>query len=1080
MEKKKLLLSALLAVSIGTMPSVAGDTEVLSDEDLEDVSAQGVQVIRNGNQLFTIANSGYLKGSVQEQSNNLDSVQISDEAQQNANIQGLANGAVSSLSTNANFLNVSGSVSDFSSVEQTNTQDTSNHLNEATSNDDALAGNVNKQKQYVINSYQGYQDHGIVSVIKMQNNNNNSVQMRDNAQQSFVGIMVFNAAASSGNAGFNTANATGDLTDTGLTQSNTQSSKNFNNTANSVIGNAVAVNAEIKDRTNISAVQGWTDPESNEVVGDATQTVINVYGYNPSRPDPYKYSWIEDQNNNNNSVQAKGSVQQGAHIEYQANIAKTAANFGKNFLNAGNITNSNVIQENAGPGPLFKQLATNHLNNATGNTALAANVNKETQNISNMPDQLGYPGPENGKIVSQHNNNNSVQYLDDVQMDAAILVSNNAALSALNTGLNIVSADNINGSVVSQSNDQLAQNFNNTATGLTYAYAGNVENTDKPGQYIENGYATVEEQNNNNNSIQFKDNVQLNMHSLLVSNSANSAANNGINLLAKVDPFSTDIEDAYQGGINSVSNTVIQTNDQTAENHNNDAYGNIAKARNYNKESQYVKSFGAFTIGDIPSAGKTDGFAQNNNQNSVQLAGNAQGNAKIIVNVNSALSAVNTGGNAVFASKLIGNVSQSNTQTASNFNNFAVGDNAYAQNMDMNDYEATQVIDNEYADINGVMNNNNNSVQITDDAQAGLWSVQTANVANSASNFGINIAALNQELTGNTEDTNSLTANLFQVNDQTAENHDNLALGASEAYAQNLGKESQKIVNGEGLNIPSGASQNNNNNSIQLSGNAMQNAHVVLSQNAALSALNSGMNLLSMANNINTPIVIQSNYQTAKNFNNTANANIADAANRDGARGDTHYNQDIYNNGTIAGFQGNMNNSIIMTQNAQANMNFIAAINSANSAVNNGINLMAKTSIDPFVWNGAMGSINADITQTNEQYAYNHTNQATGGDEAWAVNENKQTQRVYNDAGFTLTGTQCNANNSIKLSGNAQYAATGLMLVNAANSAVNSGLNLISATSVGGSITQTNIGTASNWDNNATATGSAYAGNINW
>ena len=1065
MKKKRLLLSALLAVSIGAMPSVAGDTEVLSDDDLEEVSAQGLQVIRNGNQLFTIANPGHEKGSIQDQDNNLDSVQLRNQAQQNAQIQGVSNVATSSINTNANFLNV-GSQVRTSYIEQVNNLTADNHSNEASA-DLALAGNVNKQKQYVENGYQGSETGTIVSVVRMQNNNNNSVQMRDDAQEYFDGIMAFNAASSSGNAGFNMLTVEDRVrSNSTIVQDNFQTATSFNNNATGGTG-AVAVNAEIKDGTNISDIQNWNNPEdTTQVEGSPTQYVKNVYGYNESRPsDISQYTLIDDQNNNNNSVQAKGNVQKHADIDYQANIAKTSANYGQNLISAGNIKRTDIEQYN-------EQTADNHNNTAVGaDSSLAANVNKETQKIENMT-YRDHPGPENGKIILQNNNNNSVQYQGEVQKYAQIMVSNNAALSTLNTGFNLTQADSVDISTIDQSNNQASNNFENLASGNTWAYAGNVENTG-PTQKVENGYVDITVQNNNNNSVQLSGDVQSEMTSILVSNASKTAANNGLNFLE----VSGSIDDS----------SITQNNIQDAGNHNNTAIAldtdGEARARNVNKETQVIVSDGDFHI--LP------GGEQNNNNNSVQLSGNTQRYAEILVTVNSSLSAVNTGANAIFAADITDtDVEQYNEQTAENMSNFAeateIGGEAYAQNKEDMAGGYTQKIVNNVANIEGDMRNNNNSVQIIGNSQEELSAFISANSSNSSSNFGVNVLATNEEITTNPENNPALdNADISQGNVQFAKNHGNRAIGNEIAQAQNISKEAQYVKNEEGLIIADGSTQINNNNSVQMSDNAQAGATIALAQNSALSSLNAGLNLMSIGNKIEDSDIEQYNDQTADNFNNYAEADgEALAMNYDGSDNSPFVNHKIENNGgTVAGFQGNINNSVMLSGNAQNSITFISAVNSANSAVNNGINMLAKITdpYDPLGYGNVSSVKNTTITQSNNQIAKNHVNSATSyTDTAYAGNINKQHQEVYNGQGFTLSGRQCNANNSIKLTDNAQANATGLMLVNVANSAVNSGLNIVAISGTNGaSISQTNTGGAQNWTNTATGL-NAISGNINW
>ena len=607
MTLRKALALAIGITITGTGAAFAGSTP-LSDTEMDRVSAQGIQ---------TIVNQSILP--VNDQNNNLDSVQLNDFAQESSTVEGLVNSAVSAVNASANLLY--GSETTSSGITQTNDNEAQNHVNDAFAFDnDAYAQNINKQTQYVNN------DH--LSIIEDQENNNNSVQLNDNAQQNSVGVSLINSAFSADNFGLNVYSSDSEpITGGSLTQTNTQTAFNMNNNADAVIGDAYAQNYED---------------------GQITQLIENAVG-----------STIEYQDNNDNSVQVNDQAQQNAVVDSLVNTAKSATNTGANLATVGDVTGTDVSQTNTAT-------AENHVNRAfsSDGNAYAENLNKQTQNILNG--QANSVNNLPASIEDQENNNNSVQLNHDAQQNASAVLVENSASSAVNAGLNVLNAGDITNSqnTITQTNDQTAENFNNYADGEVDAKARNWETALHPGQYIDNQYATIFDQDNNNNSVQLNDNAQQNVTADKVVNSANSAVNVGQNLL-NWDTAGGDVT-------NSV---VTQTNTQEAKNHYNDAFAfdGAATAKNKYKQTQYVNNY--FTT-DLSQG------TQDNNMNSVQLNDNAQQFASTVVLINSAGSAVNAGLNVVRVGAINDTcITQTNTNTAVNFSNTANGGTfAYAIN----------------------------------------------------------------------------------------------------------------------------------------------------------------------------------------------------------------------------------------------------------------------------------------------------------------------------------------------------------------------------------------------------------------
>jgi len=556
---------------------------------------------------------------------------------------------------------------------------------------------------------------------------------------------------------------------------------------------------------------------------------------------------IENQNNNNNSVQLNDYAQQNAQGLRVSNNSNSGFNTGINVhYSSGTISGSEASQKNV-------QLARNHMNEVEGfDKADAYNRNKETQVVNNdSPDNDGQ-----GSVANQNNNNNSVQLNDYAQQNVKGLEVKNSALSAYNTGINIMSFDKSEeDTLLTQKNKQTAQNMGNTAEART-AYAGNYEDEGIT-QNVNNDYS-VTNQNNNNNSVQLNDYAQQNAAGLSVANVSNSAHNAGINVMI----------DLTTGDKGIYSTNVHQKNKQIAENHKNVAIAEEEKgtaiAENSGKQSQNV------TNADIPDYTDQPVInGQNNNNNSVQLNGYAQDSARGLEITNSAVSAVNTGINiGVFHVVSSSTIRQKNKQAASNFENTADaypgGSRATAQNAEPDN--GGQYIDTVHSIIED-QDNNNNSVQLNDYAQQNAQGLSIANVAKVALNSGINALWLEGTVSG---------SEIKQKNDQTAGNHNNFATSSGTSLAMNVNKQRQLIENCYCADING---QNNNQNSVQVNGSAQANLkgwHVL---NGATSAVNMGTNIMVMKAAVSGTAVRQVNVQRATNFSNTASGHNATAGN---------------------------------------------------------------------------------------------------------------------------------------------------------------------------------------------------------
>ncbi len=623
MLRRMIPMMMIIALVCGT--SYAGT--LLTENEMDDVSAKGLQIITNNNEDFAAIN---------DQDNNLDSVQLNDNAQQYAESWSIVNSAKSAVNVSANVLMdgirgipeppepPTGKSFSSSSASQSNDNTAINHKNKAIVETEngfavAIAKNKNKETQLIENNYYDNVDGETGGTIEDQDNNNNSVQLNDNAQQYANAYDIVNASTSAINVAANIF-ISGGVTESNISQSNTQFASNMHNLAvasSSGFSLAVASNKE----------EGPTQVISNTYVNGAED--------------------IEDQDNNNNSVQVNDYAQQYAVADSIINAAQSAANTSANMASMDDVSElSSVTQGNT-------NLAYNHFNKAYADgefaVAIAKNKNKETQIVLNMPGEIE-EGEGLGKIEDQDNNNNSVQLNDNAQQEAYAYVLENLSMSAANVALNLLGAGDVTSSTLTQSNTQVASNYDNIAVATSVAFAGNVEFNENPGQYIQNLHGTIYDQDNNNNSVQLNDEAQRDMVVDKSINAANSAVNAAQNIMK----------------VGDVSGSILtQENYQYASNHNNLAAADcVAVAANINKQTQIVDNCFCSNLSE---------GTQDNNMNSVQLNDDAQQYASTIISMNLAESAANVALNVITAGTVSGStISQSNTNVAINFSNIAI------------------------------------------------------------------------------------------------------------------------------------------------------------------------------------------------------------------------------------------------------------------------------------------------------------------------------------------------------------------------------------------------------------------------
>ncbi len=828
-------MKQILAVMIG-LALIAGTAHAgsqnLSETELDEVSAQGLQTIDNDNRTFK---------RLSEQDNNLDSVQLEHNAQSESLTGGIVNSAKSAVNASANFMQVgevtkpdfeptNGNGDDKSeSIVQSNTNTAANHENTSLAfgfNQEeaiAVAANINKETQTINNKRD--------SIIDDQDNNNSSVQLIDQAQSGSTGISIINASTSAVNFGLNVVDAVS-VTDDSVTQTNTQSAGNMNNTAiaigfDGLSAWAVAANGEF------GPTQIINNEPATEIVGD----------------DEAK------QNNNNNSIQINNNAQSQAHVESVINSAQSAVNVSGNLASIGSGSTVVISQINDNE-------AKNHVNVALAKSkgaergsayAFAKNVNKQTQKVFNMTDEAD--GLSN---TNQDNNNNSVQLNHQAQQNAQAALILNSSVSAVNSALNGLSIGDLSQvSSVSQSNTQVATNMSNLAVASGNSGMAMAANWEKNGatQEIVNEYhneTSIIDQDNNNNSVQVNNNAQETASALAVVNSAKSAVNSGANMASTGVIFGSDLS---------------QSNDNTAKNHVNVALfhgeSGWAIAKNKNKQTQNVMNADGTYTGVLAIIQDQD-----NNNNSVQVNDNGQRAVTALALVNAAGSAVNDALNVLDSGNVTGGtVTQTNNQSALNYDNLAVSlawnGGAVAANAETTEFPG-QHVKNVHATIS--QNNNNNSVQLNDSAQADILVGRVVNAAGSAVNVGSNL--MSADVVSGSQ--------IYQSNHQYASNHNNVAVGRL-AIAGNLNKQTQWIENCFCTDLEDGH-QDNNMNSVQLNNDAQIRMVGVNAVNAAHSADNVAYNIMT-AGTVNDSHLEQTNTNTAINFSNIAIGSTAISGN---------------------------------------------------------------------------------------------------------------------------------------------------------------------------------------------------------
>ena len=1041
-NKKTLLAAALLAATV-SVPSMAGP-QAISDDQLGEVSAQGIQVVTNST-------------NISNQQNNNDSVQANGNSQANTSGMQVMNMVNSAANTQTNTAAIDTSIGISSS--QSNTQYAENH--EASSQ--------------TIDNF---------AAVSNQNNNNATVQMNDSSQMGTTAGIVSNVAGSAMNIGQNIASITNSSA-IGLAQSNSQTATNEgydeqyitnggNNSTQNNNNSSVQVNSQSQSSSSTFVLNNTSSSASN--IGQNFVFVDGLLGSNLSQSnyqmasnDKIPYQEISNggnttiQNNNNGSVQINDDGQTNASSIALSNTANSAKNIGQNIVDATNMNGVNVISQSneqyayngaASFSGLYQtvingDVSTQNNNNqsvqlnsnaqASTNAVSLSNTANSSENIaqnvadvsgavsinvissSNYQEAYNYTRWEvvqnvaSGDSDLQRNNNNSVQLNENAQNASSGMSISNTSASASNIGQNLANTGQIIGfNIVSQSNEQYAYN----GTGWSNWSFQTITNNDGV-------FTLTTGQDNNNASVQMNDGAtaQNDVNAINLSNVAHSATNTAQNA-------------AYVANV-ALGNIVIQSNYQVA---NNDSW-----------TSQEIGNYGLINVN----------VDQDNNNASVQIQ-DGQNRVNSFATSNVSNSAANTAQNVVGGSNVIGL-------------NAAVQTNeSYASNNSL----SQQAIGNNglFVQANISQDNNNASVQLQG-GQNDFNGMSLANVATSASNVGQNVASYNtfaqigligqsntqgayEYVEGDQTISNAsliISASLLQDNNNNSvqvnggqDNANAMSFLNASASAANVGQnvgsltslaqigligqynyqESESIttnsqtVDNLSLVLDVNAAQNNNNGSVQVNG-AQNNVSTLSFANAASSAMNVGQNILNMSDLLGVDLAEQINSQSAYNS--------------------SYSEQAITNNGvflaSVSLAQDN-NNASVQLNNSQNNGSGLSFINTSNSALNNGMNIANITN--------PLGL--TAISQMNDQYAENSAS---------------ANQDVSND----LAVAQNNNNGSVQLN-SSQNSISSMAVLNTSLAAVNNGINLANISGsvpFGTIVSQSNYQTAIN-DSDSTQT----------
>ena len=366
MKRQVLNLTLLTAL----LTPVAMGAEIISDEELDDVSGGQLQVITNGGNVNA------------HDDNNNGSVILHNNAQRYVSGVYISNNAASAVNNATNIVNAlsSGPVT----VTQTNNQCADN--------------SVMRKQQEVANG-------GDVNDI--QDNENASVLITDDAQQNANNLSLVNSAVSAVSRATNMVNIP-------------------------TAGSLTATQTSEQDADNEVAHTDLDYPDPDPHTGIAREG----------------YQYIENggdinghQRNDQGSINITDNGQENIENFDVTNVALSASNLGTNILNANVDTTATVTQSNT--------------QNAANRLAFGSAGTNEDYEFRQDVDTAGNINP--GAV--QENDNLSVALSGNAQRNAQAGILINGAASAINAGSNIANVNASGAVTVSQTNTQDACNW---------------------------------------------------------------------------------------------------------------------------------------------------------------------------------------------------------------------------------------------------------------------------------------------------------------------------------------------------------------------------------------------------------------------------------------------------------------------------------------------------------------------------------------------------------------------------------------------------------------------------------------------
>ena len=940
MKGRKILASALLTGMVMS-PAVFAQVSTLSDDVLADVSAQGVQVITNPTAISNQENNNdsvQLNGNSQSGSSGMEVLNHSDSAsnvhqnsatissssniiisQNNIQIarnrgkseQNINNSSNSQRQNNNNAsvqlsdsaqINISASIASNASASAVNigenvvSLDSLNNANIDQRNVQRARNNILPEQNILNSGYFSY----------LENNNNGSVQLNDNAQFNSRSIILNNSASSAKNIAHNLIEATNLNNTNTISQANIQRSRNGSKGMQEIGQNIIERDNTLQNNNQVS-IQLNDNAQANvnsDIITNSAYSAENI-GQN--------YVAITGLNAVNNiNMSNRQRVVNFTKFDVSQDVMQLDSDSQKNLVSS--IELNNNAQSNI--------TAFSITNTSTSASNIAQNLGSSVASIGyNTFSQLNNQVARNGtnwenwsfqtinsddisfpitSLNNQDNLNASVQLNDNTnaQNDIKAMILANTAHSASNIAENVAVAQNDrNGNTFEQRNRQRA--FSETFI------AQDIRNS---GEYVENS-----NQDNLNGSVQVHEG-QNRFSGHILTNSANSSVNiaqnissainlDGLNLGIQTNRQLSNLSIRAEQNINNFSDNSQKTEYQNNNNASVQVFDgqdsihaftvsniassaqNIAQNINYyssisnisnisQRNNQIVRIDGASqqNINNITSGNDRSDYQQNNNA-SIQIL-NTHNDENIFSLSNSALSAVNIAQNIVTIDDLSGtdNVDQINRQRA----------NSYTQSI-QNIFNIPGL--GGFSEAN-YQNNNNASNQLIN-AQNSFNGYSLSNSIMSAVNIGQNIANVDNPI--------GLTT-LVQDNIQTSY--------AEASYQQN-------ITNGATV------SQNNNNGANQLfdSQNGIS-SYVVI--NSIGSAVNSETNVANITGS-------------------RPNGTILDQITDDYTENNSNFTQYV-ENGDVVNEQNN-NNSSVQINNSQVNSTAIDLSNTAGTAHNYGNNI---------------------------------------------------------------------------------------------------------------------------------------------